>query len=124
MRLVFALAVLFPVSALAQEVDPTYDECFALMQQKLQAAQVAVEVEAEAIQGLDHTAPASTPSANQQALDKALEGGVPIEIDPFAADGEKIEGKINMVINAPEEEAAPPVITRDKKCKALYGLTF
>lgn len=131
MRLVLALAVLFPLSVVAQEAtDPTYDECFALMQKKLEAAQAAVDAEAIAIQGLDHTAPASEPSANQQALDKAIENGVPIEIDPFAADGEKIEGKINMVVNAPEEVAAPveddkpPVITREQKCKTLYGLTF
>ena len=50
MRLVLALAVLFPLSAVAQEAaDPTYDECFALMQKKLEAAQAFLDEQDEGL---------------------------------------------------------------------------
>lgn len=123
MRFVLAMALLFPVMAVAQEGDePTYDDCFALMQKKLEAAQVTADVEAEAIQGLDHTAPATERSANQQALDKAVEGGIPVVIDPFAENGSNFKGEIEITIN-PEDEK-PPHVTKEDKCRVLYGLTF
>lgn len=123
MRFILAMALLFPVIAAAQEgAEPTYDDCFALMQKRLEAAQVTADVEAEAIQGLDYTAPAGERSANQQALDKGTQDGVPITIDPFADKGSRFEGEIEITINA--EDETPPQVTKEDKCRVLYGLTF
>jgi len=123
---VFCLILALPTQA--EDDEPSYSECFKMMETSLKAEVVTLQAEADALEN-PRNVPVLVPNEASEAATKRILEGVTLKIDPensTVTPQVELEHYPLIEPGTTDEEAddTPPVVTRKELCKTLYGLAI
>jgi hypothetical protein len=124
----FVLLALAPAAHASDE--PSYTDCFNMMETVLKAQTVMLQAEADALSN-PRNVPVTVPNPGHDAAADKLLGGVTLQVDTATATVSPVVEVPNYDLTGEDgdtptssDDDTPPKITHKELCKVLYGIVI